>query len=69
MTNLSFITLNGQKHPLSTPCTIRELLNTLQIKGPVVVEHNGTALLPQQFDKITIHPGDQLELVAIVAGG
>lgn len=69
MTNSSFITLNGQKHPFPNPCTVRELLNTLQLKGPVVVEHNGTALLPQQFDEITIHPGDQLELVAIVAGG
>ncbi len=69
MTNLSSITLNGQEHPLSAPCTVRELLNSLQIKGPVVVEHNSVALLPQQFDEITIHPGDQLELVAIVAGG
>ena len=40
------------------------------MKGnPVVVEHNGSALPPRDFSRVTVVPGDTVEVVSIVAGG
>ena len=35
----------------------------------VVVEHNGDAVAPSEFAHRTLHAGDRLEIVKIVAGG
>lgn len=48
------IMLNGAPYELAEPCSVSRLLELLNMKGkPVVVEHNGAALLPQDF-----FPGD-----------
>lgn len=44
------IMLNGIPYELTEPCSVSRLLELLNMKGkPVVVEHNGAALLPQDF--------------------
>ena len=48
------IMLNGSLYELAEPCS---------------VEHNGAALLPQDFSRVTVSPGDRVEIVSIVAGG
>lgn len=64
------ITLNGTPYGLRESCTVSRLLELLGMQGkPVVVEHNGTALLPQDFSQVRVAPGDTVELVSIVAGG
>lgn len=64
------ITLNGTSYSLAEPCSATRLLELLNMNGkPVVVEHNGSALLPQDFPRITVAPGDTVEIVSIVAGG
>ena len=64
------ITLNGAPYGLAEPCSVSRLLELLNMNGkPVVVEHNGSALLPQDFSRITVSPGDRVEFVSIVAGG
>lgn len=64
------ITLNGAPYGLAEPCSVSRLLELLNMKGkPVVVEHNGSALLPQDFSRVTVAPGDRVEIVSIVAGG
>lgn len=64
------ITLNGAPYGLAEPCSVSRLLELLNMKGkPVVVEHNDSALLPQDFSRVTVAPGDRLEIVSIVAGG
>ena len=64
------ITLNGQAHPLPAPCALLELLDLLGLAGkPVVVEHNGLALLPKELAQTNIQDGDTLEIISIVAGG
>ena len=62
------ITLNGAPYGLAEPCSVSRLLELLNGK-PVVVEHNGSALLPQDFFRVTVSPGDRVEIVSIVAGG
>ena len=64
------ITLNGAPYVLTESCSVIRLLELLNMKEkPVVVEHNGTAILPQDFSRITVVPGDTVEVVSIVAGG
>ncbi|PNC79309.1 thiamine biosynthesis protein ThiS [Akkermansia muciniphila] len=64
------IMLNGAPYELAEPCSVSRLLELLNMKGkPVVVEHNGAALLPQDFSRVTVSPGDRVEIVSIVAGG
>ena len=64
------IMLNGAPYGLAEPCSVSRLLELLNMKGkPVVVEHNGAALLPQDFSRVTVSPGDRVEIVSIVAGG
>ncbi len=64
------ITLNGAPYGLAEPCSVSRLLELLSLNNtPVVVEHNGSALLPQDFPGVTVAPGDRVEIVSIVAGG
>lgn len=70
MTAQDSIILNGAPYFLAEPCSVSRLLELLNMKGnPVVVEHNGSALLPQDFSRATVSPGDRVEVVSIVAGG
>ncbi len=64
------ITLNGAPHPLSPGQSVRDLLQHLGLADvPVLVERNGTALFPREFPTTLLAPGDQVELIRIVAGG
>ena len=64
------ITLNGKTHPLATPVTLRDLLETLGLGGkPVVVELDGHAILPRDHATTTVQPGSRLEIVTLAAGG
>ncbi|MBM3875944.1 MAG: sulfur carrier protein ThiS [Verrucomicrobia bacterium] len=64
------IVANGRPLAAAVPCTIEALL-TAQGLPPrsVVVEHNGEAVAPSEFSRRTVHAGDRLEIVRIVAGG
>lgn len=64
------ITLNGTKHDGGGAATVGELLRALGLDGrPVLVERNGTALLPGERDATPLDEGDRLELVELAAGG
>jgi thiamine biosynthesis protein ThiS len=64
------ITANGQGIPTALPCTIQEFLLRQQLlPRSVVVEHNGEAVAPSEFRGRSLHAGDRLEIVQIVAGG
>jgi thiamine biosynthesis protein ThiS len=61
---------NGQAVPAQLPCTITAfLLARGLLPRSVVVEHNGEAVAPSEFDQRPLQPGDRLEIVKIVAGG
>jgi thiamine biosynthesis protein ThiS len=61
---------NGREVPAEFPVTLEEFL-TRQGLPPrsVVVELNGEAIAPSEFDGRSLQPGDRLEIVRIVAGG
>ena len=64
------ITANGRFIPTRLPCSLEEFLvaQGLQPRS-VVVEHNGDAVAPSEFNRRTLQAGDRLEIVRIVAGG
>jgi thiamine biosynthesis protein ThiS len=72
MSSTSAITIiaNGQPVAASLPCTVEEFLVTQNLlPRSVVVEHNGEAVAPSEFSGRSLHAGDRLEIVKIVAGG
>lgn len=61
---------NGKEIHAALPCNIEEFLRAQQLRPrSVVVEHNGEAVAPSEFSRRTVHAGDRLEIVQIVAGG
>jgi thiamine biosynthesis protein ThiS len=64
------VTANGRPVELKEPCTLEEFLVLLGLPPrSVVVEHNGEAVTPSAFSQRPVRPGDQLEIVRVVAGG
>ncbi len=64
------VTANGQKVPVTLPCTLEVFLVGQKLPPrSVVVEHNGEAVAPSEFFARALRDGDQLEIVRIVAGG
>ena len=68
--NQGQIKANGKWIPLSEPATLENfLLQQNLLPRSVVVELNGQAVGPSEFKPRRVHPGDNLEIVRIVAGG
>ncbi len=64
------LVVNGRVTSCPEGAGLRELLTHLGLAaGSVVVEHNGTALVPSELDTVPLRDGDRLELVRAVAGG
>jgi sulfur carrier protein len=63
------IILNGAAKSVAAE-TVESLVQELGLKrGTVLVEHNGTALRPNEWAQIELRENDRLELLKIVAGG
>jgi thiamine biosynthesis protein ThiS len=64
------IIANGQRTAAAVPCSIEQFLLAQKLRPrSVVVEHNGQAVAPSEFDRRQLAAGDRLEIVQIVAGG
>lgn len=64
------ITLNGAPHPLDSPVSITQLLETIGLADkPVVVELNEQAVFPRDYPQTQVEPGARVEIVALAAGG
>jgi thiamine biosynthesis protein ThiS len=68
--NGAFVIANGRQIAAPLPCSIEQflLLQKLPVRS-VVVEHNGDAVTPSEFNGRQLAHGDRLEIVKIVAGG
>ncbi len=65
-----FITLNGERHHLTRPLTIAELLASLAIDSRrVAIEHNLEIIRRRDFADTTVREGDRIEIVNFVGGG
>jgi thiamine biosynthesis protein ThiS len=61
---------NGQRITAAVPCSIEQFLVARQLRPhSVVVEHNGQAVAPSEFNQRQLSAGDRLEIVQIIAGG
>jgi sulfur carrier protein len=66
----TFIIANGEKIGVAFPCSIATFLRSRDLlPRSVVVEHNGEAVAPSEFENRRLNSGDRLEIVRIVAGG
>ncbi len=63
------INLNGQSKELTEPITVTELIEQLNLKGPLAVEINKMICPKASHHETQIKPGDTLEIVTIVGGG
>lgn len=64
------IIANGKEIPWAKADTLDAFLRLQnQLPRSVVVEWNGQAVAPSQFQTTIVSPGDRLEIVQIVAGG
>ncbi|RZO57352.1 MAG: sulfur carrier protein ThiS [Limisphaerales bacterium] len=67
---MAIVTANGKETQVTTPCTVEDFLQQLELPPrSVVVELNGEALTPSSFAGKQLQSGDRLEIVRIVAGG
>lgn len=54
----------------STGTALTQFLESVDlIPQQVVVEYNGNALSPHEFQETVLNDGDRLEIIHIVAGG
>jgi sulfur carrier protein len=61
--------VNGGRHETGA-ASVAELVTELGfVKGAVLVEHNGTALRPEEWAGRALAEGDRVELMRLVAGG
>jgi sulfur carrier protein len=66
----TYVIANGRTMETALPCSIAEFLRAREfLPRSVVVEHNGEAVAPSEFEKRALADGDRLEIVRIVAGG
>ena len=64
------LNLNGNPQDVGEVTNVSSLLTALGFaKIPVLVEHNGTALFPREYDTTQLAEGDTLEIIRVVAGG
>ena len=64
------IELNGDRQAVPAGMTLPALLEHLGLPPQgVLVEHNGTALLRDEWPGVRLADGDRLEILRVVAGG
>ena len=70
MEKTAHVTANGSPIEGAFPCSLAAFLRSRDLlPRSVVVELNGDAVAPSEFEARILHPGDKLEIVKIVAGG
>ncbi len=64
------VTINGETRELPTPCTIAELLRSLDLLDrPCAVEVNERVIPRREHERHRLADGDRIEVVTLVGGG
>jgi len=63
------ITINGKTIEITDGTTCRQLIEQLQLKGPLALEVNKKICPKTKHDQTILRDGDILEIVTIVGGG
>ena len=63
-------TINGKRVELSQPMSLAQYLEDKGLSGRrIAAAHNGNVVSREEYDSVTIHDGDTLEIVRPVGGG
>ena len=64
------IVLNGNEHTLPSEMTLAQLIESLGVdRRLVALAHNGEVVPRGTYEEVTVHDGDQVEIVRMVGGG
>jgi thiamine biosynthesis protein ThiS len=64
------IQLNGERRPVPDGLNLEDLLRHLQIKAErVAIEHNRRIVKRDDWARVSVEAGDELEIVHFVGGG
>ena len=63
------ILVNGQEKELDSNSTIQDILETLEIKGPMLVIEKNLDIVPKDQYSSLLNDGDKLEIVGFFGGG
>ena len=70
MSSIMTLHLNGESREIPNVRTLPELIDTLGLPaGALLVEHNGLALLRDEWVTRPLAEGDRIEFLRITAGG
>ena len=61
--------VNGVRRELPQGSTVLDLLQSLDVRGRVAVERNGTVLRQAEHAQTVLAEGDVVEVVTFVGGG
>ena len=64
------ISLNGEEADAHGAQTVAELIGRFALSpSEILIEHNGVALHRREWPQRTLHAGDRIEIIRVVAGG
>ena len=64
------LVINGEPHLVPFGQRLPDLIRTLGLPPQAaLVEHNGQALLRDEWDQVSLAENDRLEILRVVAGG
>ena len=64
------ISVNAQEKTVSSDCTVQTLLDQLGFaQKRVAVEINQELVTKNEWQRVTLHEGDKVEIVSFVGGG
>ena len=64
------IIVNGRSVEIESPMTIEQLLDTVDVPpNYLAVERNAVVVPREDYAKVTVNAGDDIEVVTLVGGG
>lgn len=64
------IILNGKEKEIDRNSTVKDILETLNIKSPMLVVERNVEIVPkEQYESCQLQDGDKLEVVSFFGGG
>ncbi len=64
------IKFNGKETVIEGPCTVAELLEAREINEHMVsVQHNGTILRREDYQRAVVREGDDIKVLHFMGGG
>ncbi|MCO8122682.1 sulfur carrier protein ThiS [Stieleria sp. TO1_6] len=64
------ITVNGQPVEIESEMSVQELLDTVDVPpNYLAVEVNADVVPREEYGQVTVHAGDDVEVVTLVGGG